>query len=132
MKLLKHYQEYQKHGSLIIDQNLHQGLHHCDLGVAFDIWGKIWLCMNHQSIMRFRLMQEPKKWIIKPFREYHQRGELLIGQDLQTEILKCEFKIMFNREGKIWVYIDHKLIFNFEPFQFYQQSKMSDASDKVR
>jgi len=53
MKINKYYREYHQKGILSIEQNLRKGLHNCDLGIAFDKSGKIWLCMNNKAIIRF-------------------------------------------------------------------------------
>jgi hypothetical protein len=128
MKLLKSYTHYIKNGSLLFDQNLQSGLHQCQLGIAFDIFGKIWFCMNSKSIMRFRLIEEPTFESIKPFRSYYQTGDLYISKNLQRGIVLCNFKTSFNRQGAIWLYINNELIVNFQPHQSFK-SKMSDASD---
>lgn len=62
MKILKHYHEFHQKGPLSIEQDMQKGIYHCDLGIAFDSEGKLWLCMNHQAILRF-----------KPFEPYKRR-----------------------------------------------------------
>ena len=61
MKILKHYRTFHQKGTLSIEQELQKGIHHCDLGIAFDSQGKIWLCMDNKAIMRFQPFKSKKR-----------------------------------------------------------------------
>ena len=59
--MIKEYEETHQKGAISIEKDLKAGLYEGDLGVQIAKDGRVWICIDGQAVIRFKLLPESVK-----------------------------------------------------------------------